>query len=131
VTVESLQGHPVLITFWASWCAPCRVELPELKKLHDELSSRGLVLITVNIDDYEPAAHRFLEVTELELPVYRMSRRDLAVLGVRSIPTTLLLGPDGTPVQLFEGYTPTLVDVLRKLIGQMLTGADGGGPAGE
>ena len=57
MTMSSFRGRPVLLTFWASWCGPCRVELPELSKLYGELAGKGFVLITVNVDQ-NPAAGR-------------------------------------------------------------------------
>ncbi len=120
VTVEGLRGRPLLLTFWASWCGPCRVELPELQKLHEELGGRGLALVTVNIDSSPAAARQFVERHGLKIPVYRMAQRDLARLGVVSIPTTILLDPDGRPVQLYEGYSPGETAVLRQLVLAML-----------
>lgn len=120
VTVESLRGRPVLITFWASWCGPCRVELPELQRLHEEYRDRGLALVAVNMDTSTAAARRFLETTKLQIPAYRMAQQEVAAIGVISLPTSVLLDPGGRPVELFEGYTPAMAGALRQLIEPML-----------
>jgi thiol-disulfide isomerase/thioredoxin len=119
VTIESLRGHPVLITFWASWCGPCRLELPELEKLSKELADQGFVLLTINVDSTTFAARRFLEVTRLKVPVYRMKQQDLIELGIRSIPTNILLDREGRLATIYEGYSPAVPQVIRELVAEM------------
>jgi thiol-disulfide isomerase/thioredoxin len=120
VTLEQFRGKPVLITFWASWCGPCRVELPELQRLHEELGDKGFVLLAVNVDSSASAARRFLELYKLRIPVYRMEQPDLAAIGVSGIPTNLLLDRDGRPVQLYEGYSPAVAGAIRDQVRSML-----------
>lgn len=120
VSIESLRGRPVLLTFWASWCGPCRMELPELQKLNAELKDTGFVLLAVNVDSSPNVARRFLQTTGLEIPVYRMEQRDLVRVGVRSIPTNILLGLDGRPATVYEGYTPEVPQVIRTMVKDMV-----------
>lgn len=126
VTLEQLRGKPVLITFWASWCGPCRLELPELQRLHEELGDKGFVLLAVNVDSSTSAARRFLELHKLRIPVYRMEQRDLATVGVTGIPTNLLLDGEGRPVLLYEGYSPAVSGAIRDQVREMLSAAPGG-----
>jgi len=119
-TLESLRGRPVLINFWASWCGPCRMELPELQRLYNKYAGDGFVLITVNMDSTQSAAQRFMELTRLSVPVYRMDRRELAYLGVESLPTSILLDPSGQPVQIYEGYSPAVAEEIQRLVEAML-----------
>ena len=116
----------MLVTFWASWCGPCRWELPEFKELYDELGGRGFVLVTINVDTNKEAANRFLEMTGLSVPVYRLSQAELFKLGVRSLPTSVLLKPDGFPLQVYSGYSPTVVDQIRELVQEMLDESEKG-----
>lgn len=125
LTLEQLRGKPVLITFWASWCGPCRVELPELQRLHDELGDKGFVLLAVNVDSSVSAARRFLELYKLQIPVYRMEQADLAQIGVSGIPTNLLLDREGRPVQLYEGYSPAVAGAIRDQVRGMLSESPG------
>jgi thioredoxin-like negative regulator of GroEL len=125
IDLESLRGKPVLMTFWASWCGPCRQELPELEKLVGELASSGLVLITVNMDQSPEMGERFLQQHDIDVPAYRMDPQDLAQLGVRSLPTNVLLDREGRPVQIFNGYSPALPSEIRRLVAAMDAGSDG------
>ena len=130
VELESLRGRPVLLSFWASWCGPCRVELPELSKLTAELQDEQLALVTVNVDTVPRAASMFLERYQLDIPVYRVSQQELVQLGVRSLPTNILLRPDGRPAQIYEGYSPSVSKDIRRLVVSMSSG-DADSSAGE
>jgi thiol-disulfide isomerase/thioredoxin len=114
--MEDLRGHPVLLTFWASWCGPCRAELPELVTLSRELKTSGLVLLAINVDSSAEAGLRFLRRGGIDVTAYRMSDQDQAMIGVRSLPTTILLDGDALPVQIFTGYSPGVVEAIRGLV---------------
>jgi thiol-disulfide isomerase/thioredoxin len=119
VGLAEFRGRPVLLSFWASWCGPCRIELPELQKLYQELAGEGFVLLTVNVDVAPAFADRFLAQLGISVPVYRMNQRDLVVLGVSALPTNILLDPEGRPVHIYTGYSPTLPQEIRRLVEEM------------
>ena len=119
MSIEQFRGRPVLLTFWASWCGPCRVELPELSALYGELVGRGFVLVTVNLDNHPLAGKKFLDSLGINLPVYRVDPRVSTFLGVDSLPTNILLDRDGRFVQAYKGYTPNVVEDVRRLVLEM------------
>ena len=123
--LESFIGRPVLVTFWASWCGPCREELPELQKLAVELADEGFALITINVDNSPVMGSRFLEKYNIEVPVYRMDRMTLANLGVDSLPTNLLLDRERRPVQIYRGYSPAVPGEIRRLVLEMDSASEG------
>lgn len=124
MTMSEFRGRPVLLTFWASWCGPCRVELPELSKLYGELAGRGFVVLTVNVDQNPMSGRRFLDGLGLRLPVYRLNPRDTRGLGIDSLPANILLNPDGRFVQAYKGYTPAMVDDVRRMVLEMTDSED-------
>ncbi len=69
VTSASLEGKPVVINFWASWCEPCRREAPLLDRLHEEFEGRGLVVLGVDVQDVPIAAREFVEEYDLGYPI--------------------------------------------------------------
>ena len=98
VDVTSLRGHPVLLNFWATWCEPCRMELPELVKLHRRLAPRGLVVVGVSLDSGRTpeqvkafAARRDVGYALL------VDSDDLAsrILGISTLPVTVLIDAKG------------------------------------
>jgi len=125
VKLEDFRGQPVLVTFWASWCGPCRAELPELAELTRELKDSGLVLLAVNVDSSAAAGLRFLERSGIDVPAFRLSDSDQAMIGIRGLPTTILLDGDALAVQIFSGYSPTVVDAIRSLVEGMAETSDG------
>ena len=132
IDLESVRGRPVLMTFWASWCGPCRQELPELEKLVDELAEEGFVLITINMDQTPAMGVRFLQQNDIDVPAYRMDPRALTQLGVKALPTNLLLDREGRPVQIYRGYSPEVPGEIRRLILAMDPAPeDGGEPSGR
>ena len=123
VDLESFKGHPILLTFWASYCGPCREELPALEKMFAELGDDGFVLVTVNMDKTPDMGARFLERYDIDIPVYRMDGPTLMRLGVKALPTNILLDADMRPVRIYQGYHPTVPDEIRKLVVKILAGA--------
>jgi thiol-disulfide isomerase/thioredoxin len=117
--LESFRGRPVLMTFWASWCGPCREELPALQKLSAELADEDFALVTINVDQNAAVGARFLKRYDIDVPTYRMDRRILNQLGVSSLPTNVLLDREGRPVQIYRGYSPTVPEEIRRLVLEM------------
>jgi cytochrome c biogenesis protein CcmG, thiol:disulfide interchange protein DsbE len=93
------RGDVVLVNIWATWCYPCRREMPALQELHEQLAGTGLRVVAVSIDaaGSEPEIRAFLEeygidFTILHDPAQRVTR----AFGTRGVPETFLVGRDGT-----------------------------------
>lgn len=91
-------GHPVLINFWATWCQPCREEMPSFERLYRADSARGLRIVAVSIDDRsaEGTIRDFITSSGVTFDVLHDARS--AVMGryqVRGVPQTVLVGADG------------------------------------
>lgn len=127
VLLSSFEGRPVLVTFWASWCGPCRVELPEFEKLQNRWGDGGLAVVAINVDRSARPARQFMEKLDLSIPAYRVSRMTLTRLGLRSLPTNFLLNPDGGVEQVYEGYAPQVIEDIESRLSSMLEppGKDG------
>jgi thiol-disulfide isomerase/thioredoxin len=119
VELAQFRDRPVLLNFWASWCGPCRIELPELEKLSGQLAETGLALLTINVDTNRQAAESYLRKSGVKVPVYRIASRDLQALGLTGIPTTILLDRQGRVVQTYGGYGPGVTADIRRLIQRM------------
>jgi cytochrome c biogenesis protein CcmG/thiol:disulfide interchange protein DsbE len=119
VEMDSFRGRPAIVSFWASWCGPCRMELPELQRLAREFGEE-ISLVAINLDSMAPAAYQFVSALHIEIPIYQVDRTVPMRLGVRSLPTTILLDREGLPARIYEGYTPTQIGDIRRRILRML-----------
>ncbi len=94
-----VDDKPVLLNFWASWCPPCREEMPDLQRLNDELGDEIefiLVNSTDGVRETPEKAKAFLEEHGFDLPVYLDQDGEASTIyGVRSLPTNILIGADG------------------------------------
>lgn len=109
-TLSDLQGQPVIINFWATWCAPCRFEMPELQETFEDYESEDLVLLAVNREESsEQIVSFFEELTADEGMVFTFpnlldDRADVAeVYGVFNMPTTYFVNGDGVVSAVHRG----------------------------
>ncbi len=92
---ERLKGHAVVLNFWATWCAPCKEEMPSLQTLH-ELGGGEPVVIGVNVRETASHVKRYVKTTGIGFPVLLDPQGELARRwGVTVYPTTFLIAPDG------------------------------------
>lgn len=100
----SLKGKVTIVNFWASWCAPCREEMPSLNRAWEIVRDDGVQMLAVNIGDSDSIIARFLEEVPIEFTVLRSNDpMQLANWGVRGLPTTLVVGGDGKIVMELVG----------------------------
>ena len=119
VALERLRGKVVVLDFWATWCPPCRAELPSVEKLRKEYGE-SVAFYGVN-DEETSTVKKFVSQQKYEMPVLLDGRRDVhRQYGVRAIPTLLVIGPDGVIRQHFIGSRDE--SVLRKAIQSALKG---------
>ena len=69
VALESFRGKPLIVNFWARWCAPCRKEIPELIRIHDRQAKQGLVVLGIGLEDKAESVRDFMKAYEMNYPV--------------------------------------------------------------
>jgi tetratricopeptide (TPR) repeat protein len=99
LSLEGLKGKVVLLDFWASWCGPCRAEMPEVKKIWSKYSSDQFIMIGVNLDRDKKAFEAYVREQGLEWPQYfdggGWNNKVAQAYGVRAIPHTVLIDREG------------------------------------
>ncbi|MBI4303934.1 MAG: TlpA family protein disulfide reductase [Chloroflexi bacterium] len=116
VSLSGLQGSPVLINFWATWCPPCREEMPYLQKIHDKYSSKGLKMLAIDIGESPDKVKDFLASNNLSLPVLLDSRGSVSGrYSVGAIPTTFLIDKNGIIQEKVIGAFPNVEAIERSL----------------
>lgn len=92
---EDLKGQPVVLNFWASWCEPCREEMPAFERMWAKYKDDGVRIIGVNVQDSTEGAQGFLDEVPVSYSILLDPRSSLASeLGVRGLPQTFFIGPD-------------------------------------
>lgn len=104
VALAELRGRPVLINFWATWCPPCREEMPALERVERVWRERGAVVLAVNFEEDGETIRRYLAENGLTLPVYQDGAGVAAEkLDITYLPTTLFVDGAGTIRSRVEG----------------------------
>lgn len=119
--LAELRGRAVLLNFWASWCEPCRTEMPSLQSLAEFNGPDRLVVLAINFKESAAQAGRFVQRAGIRLPVLRDPEGAIArAWDVRVFPTTILVGSDGTPRQRIRGEVDWSSPEADKLVSALL-----------
>ncbi|HEU5051820.1 MAG TPA: TlpA family protein disulfide reductase [Hanamia sp.] len=119
ITSDSLKGKVVLINFWASWCPPCRAEMPSLNKLYNDLKDDDhFVFLFINEDEHIENAKNFISKNNYSIPLYFRLNVPTEIFS-GTLPTTLVLNNQGKVVLKHEGMasydSESFINQLKKL----------------
>jgi len=114
--LSALKGNVVLINVWATWCGPCRMELPIVQRMYDRYSDRNFVVLAVNIDADRRRIDPFLRKYNISLPVYYAAPEDAGQMTAMGIPSTFILADDRTLVDRAIGYSPDVEERWKRVI---------------
>ncbi|MFC5523991.1 TlpA family protein disulfide reductase [Polaromonas jejuensis] len=119
--LADLRGRAVLLNFWASWCEPCRAEMPTLQQVADLYGPDKLLVLAINFKEQPARAIRFAQSTGVTLPVLLdINGQQARQWGVKVFPTTLTLDSHGQPRQRVQGEVDWTSPAAEKLIAGLL-----------
>ncbi|MEE8074244.1 MAG: TlpA disulfide reductase family protein [Candidatus Binatia bacterium] len=96
VALKDFKGRIVFLNFWATWCPPCRVEMPSMERLYQQLRGKGLVMLAVDMQESENLVKAFINDFKLSFPALLDRDGDISFLyGVRGLPTTYIIDHEG------------------------------------
>ena len=124
VSLEDYKGKIVILDFWATWCMPCRIAIPELVKIQRNYRSKGLVILAVSLDDQKACNNQcLLDYKKKHKLNFKVLRCDLKILVDYfntpniGIPTSIIVNKNGQIVSAHQGYVPGLIEKeLKKLL---------------
>ncbi|MDJ0794473.1 MAG: TlpA disulfide reductase family protein [Woeseiaceae bacterium] len=109
--LSEYRGDVVMINFWATWCGPCRQEMPLLDELYQRYSRVGFNLLGVNIDDDSRRAMQMIEELGVDFPVlFDATKRVSEMYDVDAMPVTVIVDREGTVRYVHQGYKPGYED---------------------
>lgn len=120
--LSELRGQVVMINFWASWCGPCRQEMPILDALHKRYAKAGFSVLGVNVEQDSGLADQLLKDIPVSFPVlYDPDSVVSKLYAVDAMPSTVMVDRDGRMRYLHRGYKPGYEDDYRDQIVELLS----------
>ena len=121
VSLKDFRGKLVMLNFWATWCEPCREEMPSMERLYQEFKSKGFVIVAVNVKDKRKDALEFIKELKLTYPVVFDPAGEVSVLyGAWALPATYLIGAKGEGLARMWGPADWHSPGARQLIKALL-----------
>lgn len=117
VSLTSLKGKVVLINFWATWCPPCKHEMPSFNKLYQEMRGKGLEILAISTDSSINLVHEYAKKNHFDFTIlFDEGRKVTKQYKVFSMPTTFLVDRNGIIVEKFLGeYDWASPDIKKKI----------------
>jgi thiol-disulfide isomerase/thioredoxin len=121
VSLNAYKGKVLMINFWATWCAPCKIEIPGLKELYARYRRQGLEIVGIDVDEPPSTIQPYLREMQMNYPVLiGQGREDVKEsLGpLAGVPTTVVIDRNGAVCQRYVGFVlkSTLEDLVKRLL---------------
>lgn len=119
--LSDYRGQVVLLNFWASWCGPCRQEMPLLEELYKRYHNLGFTILGVNVDTDSSKANHYLRDIRVSFPIlYDTQNTVVKNYNVNAMPTTVIIDKNGKMRFMHQGYKPGYENEYRKEVIQLL-----------
>ncbi|MEM6524833.1 MAG: TlpA disulfide reductase family protein [Bacteroidota bacterium] len=118
VSLEDFKGKVIFVNIWASWCAPCIAEMPNIQSLYDKIDDDNIAFIMLSMDRDPEKAKKFIRRKDFTFPVYLAASKVPEVFRAPSIPTTMVISSDGKIVSKKVGMAnydkKSFINFLKK-----------------
>ena len=114
------KGKIVLVNFWATWCGPCQMEIPDMIALQNRFGSEKFLVVGVSADDHLETAASFAKQAKINYPILLANRDMLMAYNVQAFPTSFILDKQGNVTLVQEGYGPGATERFIKEIERLL-----------
>jgi thiol-disulfide isomerase/thioredoxin len=126
ITSKDLAGKVVIVNFWATWCLPCRTEIPDLVKLQTQYKDQLVIIGVLSDDEPGPNVLRFAADYKINYPIVPETKELLAAFpGIYALPTTFMVGPDGMMMQKHIGQIrPAQIELETRVLAKLPVDAE-------
>jgi len=126
ITSRDLAGKVVIFNFWATWCVPCRTEIPDLIKLQTQYKDHLVIIGVLSEDEPGPNVSRFAVDYKMNYPIVPETKELLAAFtGIYALPTTFMVGPDGRMMQKHVGQIrPAQIELETRVLAKLPVDAE-------
>ena len=116
VNLQSFKGKKVFVNLWATWCPPCRREMPSIEKLSLATDTGKVAFVMLSLDDHFDKAKKFLQTQKLDLPIYYPAEDLPELFNVQGIPTTFIFNEAGVLIRRVDGGDDYNVKAYKTLL---------------
>jgi len=121
VKISDYSGKVIFLNLWATWCPPCRKEMPEMEKLNEKFKDKNFVMIAVSVGEDNKTVKNFLSKNKYKFPIFTDNKRDIETkYSTGSIPTTYIIDKNGNILAQFIGarewYSKEAISLIEKLL---------------
>jgi thiol-disulfide isomerase/thioredoxin len=116
INLQHFKGKKLFVNLWASWCPPCRAEMPSIEKLFRSVDTSKVVFVMLSLDDHFDKAKKFINRQRLNLPIYYPAENLPALFNVQAIPATFIFNESGDLIQRTDGGDDYNRNEYRKLL---------------
>jgi len=121
IRLAEARGQVVMLNFWATWCGPCRVEMPLLEALHQRYGSAGFVLYGINVEEDSEGAKKLMKTLGVTFPIlFDTESKASALYNVDSMPTSVLIDKKGEIRYVHRGYKAGDENIYREKIRELI-----------
>jgi thiol-disulfide isomerase/thioredoxin len=116
INLNNFKGKKVFVNLWASWCPPCRAEMPSIEKLYQSVDTGKVAFVMLALDNDFEQSKQFVKKQGLNLPVYYPTENLPQLFNVQGIPTTFIFNEQGALIQRIDGGDDYDTDRYRELL---------------
>lgn len=121
VRLAEQKGDVVMVNFWATWCGPCRQEMPLLEKINQKYKDLGFVLLGINVEEDTSGMSKYLKDVLVTFPILNDGKNAVAKLyGVDGMPSTVIIDRNGVVRFIHRGYKPGYEQKYEQQIKQLV-----------
>jgi thiol-disulfide isomerase/thioredoxin len=119
--LEGLKGKVVFLDFWATWCPPCVISIPEVKTLYESYKDKNVEIISISLDQDESAVRKFVNKHHMKNRIAMGFESDIGSrYGIDGIPAFFIIDKKGNIVRAWGGYSYSFPDLWRKELDRLL-----------
>ena len=119
INLQGLGGKKVFVNLWASWCPPCKREMPSIARLYKSVDTAKVAFVMISLDDRFEKAKSYIRSSKLELPVYYPAENLPPLFNVQGIPATFIFNEKGEMIKRVDGSDNYDSEEYRKLLNEL------------